>query len=153
MTHVLETPISWIAAPAALQQTLVELLDLALQGKQAHWNVEGPLFKPVHEGLDELVDQWRDWYDDVAERLAALGESPDGRPQTIARTSTVEPLPAGRLTDRVVLALVEARVAAVAAAVATRAAAISDDLASQDLLVEILRGLDEQRWMLKAQLG
>ena len=39
----------------ALQATLVELIDLSLQAKQAHWNVVGPAFKPVHEFLDELT--------------------------------------------------------------------------------------------------
>ena len=34
-----------------LQAMLVELIDLALLGKQLHWNVTGPLFRPLHEQL------------------------------------------------------------------------------------------------------
>jgi hypothetical protein len=33
---------------AELQSMLVELIDLALIGKQAHWNVEGPHFRSLH---------------------------------------------------------------------------------------------------------
>ncbi len=43
----------------ALQATLVDMIDLSLLGKQAHWNVVGPLFKTVHEHLDEVVDTAR----------------------------------------------------------------------------------------------
>ena len=31
-----------------LQAMLVELVDLSLLGKQLHWNVAGPLFRPLH---------------------------------------------------------------------------------------------------------
>jgi starvation-inducible DNA-binding protein len=31
-----------------LQATLAELLDLALVGKQLHWSVTGPHFRPLH---------------------------------------------------------------------------------------------------------
>ena len=53
---------------AELQSMLVELIDLALIGKQVHWNVEGPHFRSLHLELDELVDAWRALGDDVAER-------------------------------------------------------------------------------------
>ncbi len=62
-----------------LQAMLVELIDLALFGKQLHWNVTGPLFRPLHEQLDELVDSWRELSDIVAERAVALGYAPDGQ--------------------------------------------------------------------------
>ncbi|MGH3266249.1 MAG: hypothetical protein ACRDNS_30130, partial [Trebonia sp.] len=42
-----------------LQGMLVDLVDLALIGKHAHWNVEGRHFRSVHHELDELVDAWR----------------------------------------------------------------------------------------------
>src|SRR5688500_11563210 len=53
------------AVTADLQPLLVELIDLSLTGKQAHWNVTGPQFLPTHRQLDELVDDVRTWTDDV----------------------------------------------------------------------------------------
>jgi len=58
---------------SALQRTLVDLIDLALIGKQAHWNVEGRQFRSLHLELDDLVDSWRTFADRVAERAVAIG--------------------------------------------------------------------------------
>jgi starvation-inducible DNA-binding protein len=74
-----------------LQATLHELTDLSLIGKQLHGAVVGPLFRPLHLQLDELVDTWRELSDTVA--------------------------------------------------------------VSQDVLIEVVRKLEEQQWMLRAQLG
>jgi len=135
-----------------LQETLVELIDLSLQAKQAHWNVVGPTFKPLHEFLDELTDQYREWYDLVAERLTAIGISPDGRITTVSAATPLAQLPAGQLEAGAVIAAFDERVTLVAGRVRDRAEAIGDgDLATQDLLIEILRGIEKQRWMIRAQ--
>ncbi|MFD4251978.1 Dps family protein, partial [Amycolatopsis thermoflava] len=84
----------------ALQRTLTDLIDLGLLAKQAHWNVTGPHFRAVHLHLDELAATTREHADSVAERLAALGVSPDGRASTVAAESTLPGLPAGPLADR-----------------------------------------------------
>jgi DNA-binding ferritin-like protein len=86
-----------------LQDELVELVDLTLIGKQLHWNVVGPLFPPVHLYLDELVDEWRELADAVAERATALGFFPDGQCGTIAQKTEFKPLPEGALSDRQVI--------------------------------------------------
>src|ERR1700734_1225501 len=70
-----------------LQATLVELTDLALVGKQLHWSVVGPLFRPLHQQLDERVDSWRELADVIAERAAAIGYWPDGQAATVAAGS------------------------------------------------------------------
>ena len=141
-------------ATPMLQATLVELIDLSLQGKHAHWNVVGPTFKPVHEFLDELVDEYREWYDMVAERMTAIGAAPDGRVATLAETTRLEALPAAAIAERSVLVAFDERVSTVAADVRDRAAQIGDsDMATQDLLIEILRGLEKQRWMIRAHLA
>lgn len=135
----------------ALQATLVELIDLSLQAKQAHWNVVGPTFKPVHEFLDELTAEYRDWYDVVAERLTAIGESPDGRSATVAGATPLPALPAGSIGDQAALVAFDERVTLVAANVRRRADELGEaDLATQDVFIEILRGLEKQRWMLRA---
>jgi starvation-inducible DNA-binding protein len=39
-----------------LQRVLVDLIELHLQGKQAHWNIVGTNFRDVHLQLDEIVE-------------------------------------------------------------------------------------------------
>ena len=69
-THlpVLDEPHEREAVGHELETTLHELVDLSLIGKQLHWAVVGPLFRPLHLHLDELVDSWRELSDAVAER-------------------------------------------------------------------------------------
>ena len=70
---------------AALQASLVDLVDLSLVAKQAHWNLVGRQFHDVHLHLDELVATARDYSDKVAERMSAIGVPPDGRARTVTR--------------------------------------------------------------------
>jgi hypothetical protein len=55
-----------------LQRILVDLVELHLQGKQAHWNVVGTNFRDLHLQLDELVDFAREGSDTIADRMRAL---------------------------------------------------------------------------------
>ena len=136
-----------------LQATLVELVDLSLIGKQLHWNIFGRPFKPLHEHLDELVDSWRELSDTVAERAVALGFVPDGQAATISGGSEISTVDVGRLdTDMALHELVE-RVADVAERIRGRMDRLGElDLASQDVLIETVRELEKQLWMLRASL-
>ena len=136
-----------------LQATLVELVDLSLLGKQLHWSVIGALFKPLHEHLDELVDSWRELSDTVAERAVALGFFPDGQAAAVSSGSEIPPVERGALaTDVVVRDLVQ-RLAAVTERIRGRMDRLGElDLASQDVLIEVIRELEKQQWMLRVQV-
>jgi starvation-inducible DNA-binding protein len=137
-----------------LQTVLVELVDLSLIGKQLHWAVSGPLFRSLHLQLDELVDAWRELADTVAERAVALGAVPDGQAQAVAAASQLEPVPQGPIADHVVVRELTRRLADVSERVRSRLDAIGEaDLASQDVLIEVVRELEKQQWMLRVQLG
>jgi starvation-inducible DNA-binding protein len=77
-----------------LQKVLVDLLELQMQGKQAHWNVVGKNFRDLHLQLDEIVDAARAFSDDVAERMRALYVTPDARAATVAHQSSLPAFPA-----------------------------------------------------------
>src|SRR5277367_2142246 len=74
-----------------LQLILVDLIELHLQGKQAHWNVVGTNFRDLHLQLDELVDFAREASDTIAERMRALDAVPDGRSDTVVATTSQFP--------------------------------------------------------------
>jgi starvation-inducible DNA-binding protein len=137
----------------ALQDSLVELIDLALQAKQYHWNVVGPHFRAVHLQLDEITDAVRLNYDDVAERLAALGVAPDGRTSTVARTTPLPEAGDGWQRDVDTAEAMAERLGIVAGRLRERAAAVGDgDLITQGIFLEIGAGLEKQAWMLRAQI-
>ena len=137
-----------------LQIVLVELVDLSLIGKQLHWAVSGPLFRPLHLQLDELVDSWRELADTVAERAVALGFVPDGQAQAVAATTKLEPVARGPIEDHVVVRELTHRLADVSERIREQMNRLGEaDLASQDVLIEVVRELEKQQWMLRVQLG
>ena len=137
-----------------LQAMLVELIDLALFGKQLHWNVTGPLFRPLHEQLDELVDSWRELSDVVAERAVALGYAPDGQAGAVAANTELKPIARGALEDHVVIRELSERMNDVADRARERMDRLGEiDAASQDVIIEVVRELEKQLWMVRVQFG
>jgi starvation-inducible DNA-binding protein len=137
-----------------LQAALVELVDLSLIGKQLHWAVSGPLFTSLHLQLDELVDSWRELADTVAERAVALGYVPDGQAQSVAATTQLKPVAQGAIEDHIVVRELTHRIADVSERVRNQMNRVGEaDLASQDVLIEVVRVLEKQQWMLRVQLG
>src|SRR3954468_24835078 len=91
---------------AVLQDSLIDLIDLHLAAKQAHWNLTGRNFRSIHLQLDEVVGLARDHADTVAERAVAIGVNPDGRARTVADTTKVHQLDRGYLQDDKVVAAI-----------------------------------------------
>ena len=150
----LEVPHEREGVGQELQATLHDLVDLSLIGKQLHWAVVGPLFRPLHLQLDELVESWHELSDTVAERAVALGFIPDGQARAVAAGSQLAPVARESLEDHVVVRDLTHRVAEVSERARNRMNRIGDvDLASQDILIEVVRELEKQQWMLRAQLG
>ncbi|WP_449350454.1 Dps family protein [Streptomyces shaanxiensis] len=136
----------------ALQSTLVDLVGLSLIGKQAHWNLVGPRFRSIHLQLDEVVTAARDFSDTVAERAAALGLPPDGRPETIASAFTLPGPKDGWVRDtEVVGVMVESLEAAITRLRERIEATEKADPVTQDLLIAITAELEKQRWMFDAE--
>ena len=137
-----------------LQATLRELVDLSLIGKQLHWAVVGPHFRALHLQLDELVDSWRELADTVAERAVSLGFVPDAQARAVAAGSQLAAVAPTALDDHLVVRELTHRIADVSEQVRDRMNRLGDaDLASQDVLIEVVRTLEKQQWMLRAQLG
>ncbi|PXY31235.1 DNA starvation/stationary phase protection protein Dps [Prauserella muralis] len=136
----------------ALQATLVDLIDLSLIAKQAHWNVVGSHFRSVHLQLDELVSAARGFTDDVAERANAIGVSPNGKAKTVADTSGLPEYPDNWQADTATIAAIVDILARVIERIRARIDETDkSDLVTQDLLIEIAAELEKQHWMWQAQ--
>jgi starvation-inducible DNA-binding protein len=150
--------VSPFRAPASLfddlQRVLVDLVELQLQGKQAHWNVVGTNFRDLHLQLDGIVDAARDASDTIAERMRALDAVPDGRSDTVVSTTTVPAMPPGLLSVTDMVDMITKRIYAVVGTIRT----VHDDVdaadpSTADLLHGIIDALEKEAWLLKSEIA
>lgn len=135
-----------------LNERLADCLDLAMQAKQAHWNVKGPHFIALHELFDDVADMLRDHSDTIAERATALGGVAEGTVQSIAGRSK---LPAYPLTLRSGIDHVAALATSLAAFGKSVRAAIetaekAGDAGTADLFTGVSRDVDQKLWFVEA---
>ncbi|MCF6473531.1 DNA starvation/stationary phase protection protein [Nonomuraea sp. MG754425] len=136
----------------ALQGALVDLIDLSLVAKQAHWNLIGAHFRPIHLQLDEVVALARAHMDTIAERAVALGANPDGRAATVARSTKLQQPEGGWMEDGKVLATITDTLDGISKRMYERIRATEQpDPVSQDLLIAVAQDIDKQHWMFQAQ--
>ena len=134
-----------------LQHSLIELIDLGLHAKQAHWNVVGPNFGPLHAQFDQIGDMARLTADAVANRLAALEVSPDGTLVAVVE-SPLEPFPLGWLSGPRAVEAMLVRLEHMARMNRTRISELRGiDPVAETILVELAGELDKAAWMLRVQ--
>lgn len=135
-----------------LQESLADFVDLSLTAKQWHWNVVGRNFREAHLHLDELVDLARQYTDEVAERAATLGVSPDGRAETVAKSSGLPTTDEGwQQVDDVNAAVVETLAQLITRMRERIAVTGEPDPVTQDLLIAQTAKLEEAHWMWQAK--
>jgi starvation-inducible DNA-binding protein len=136
----------------SLQRVLVDLIELHLQGKQAHWNVVGTNFRDLHLQLDELVDFAREASDTVAERMRALDTWPDGRSDTVVASTSVPEFPAYAQSSADVVDLITARVYATVDTIRSVHDAVdNEDPTTADILHQLIDGLEKLAWLIKSE--
>ncbi|CAN5118286.1 DNA starvation/stationary phase protection protein Dps [soil metagenome] len=137
-----------------LTPVVIDLTALAVDGKQAHWHVRGANFQSVHELLDEVVEHAHDYADLAAERVVALGLPLDVRIKTVAAKTTTPELVAGFQTSNVIIAEIIAEIDATLETVRTAVNELATlDAVSQDVVIEIARALEKDRWFLFAHIS
>jgi starvation-inducible DNA-binding protein len=128
---------------------------LQTQTKQAHWNVKGPHFIALHELFDKVNDDVEGYVDLIAERAVQLGGIALGTVRSVAQRSTLAEYPLKTANGRQHVDALSSALAAfgkvVRAAVADSDRAVDDD--TNDIFIEISRGVDKWLWMVEAHLG
>lgn len=137
-----------------LSVQLANALDLQLQAKQAHWNVKGPHFMPLHELFDKVAAAAAGFVDDLAERCVQLGGTALGSASIIARKTELSPYPENIVDGRDHAQAMAQAVATVALGVraAIDEAAKAGDADTADLFTEISRATDKLLWFVEAHL-
>ncbi|PSL38560.1 starvation-inducible DNA-binding protein [Labedella gwakjiensis] len=136
----------------SMQAVLVDLIELHLQGKQAHWNIVGKNFRDLHLQLDEIIDAAREFSDEVAERLRALHAVPDGRSDTVSATTTLPEFPHGEIDTTEAVDLVVQRIEATVGTMREVHDTVDEaDPTSADILHGIIEKLEQYAWMVGAE--
>jgi starvation-inducible DNA-binding protein len=133
---------------------LADAIDLQTQTKQAHWNVKGPDFIALHKLFDEVNDDVEEYVDLIAERAVQLGGVADGTARSVAKRSTLPEYPLKGGTGRQHVEALSTALASFGKAVRTAIAESDrlDDADTNDIFVEISRGVDKWLWMVEAHL-
>ncbi|CAN5184468.1 DNA starvation/stationary phase protection protein [soil metagenome] len=136
-----------------LQKQLSTYNDLHLTLKHVHWNVVGPNFIGVHEMIDPQVELVRGYADETAERIAALGASPQGTPGAILKDRTWDDYSVGRDAVLAHLAAVNLVYNGVVEDTRKGIETLEElDPVSQDMLIGHSAELEKFQWFVRAHL-
>ena len=137
----------------ALQLRLHALNDLHLTLKHAHWNVVGPTFISVHEMLDPQVNLVRGFVDELAERMATMGVSPNGLPGDLVAKRTWEDYSVDRADTQAHLSALDEVYNGVIEDHRAAIAKVGDvDPITEDLLIGQTAELEKFQWFIRSHL-
>lgn len=150
---ILESTTDAMTASHVLTPMVLGLQALAVNGKQAHWNVRGENFVAIHELLDTIVGNAQTSADQAAERIVALGLPVDARVCTVAAgTSTRVAAGFSQWDDSVRDLVADIDVVISATRVAIEALD-GVDLPSQDVAIAVMQTLEKDRWFLSVHVA
>ncbi len=135
-----------------LNANLASLIDLSMDSKQCHWNLQGTGFIGVHQLLDDTYERLTEAYDSLAERIVILGGKANGISQRVVEDSILETYPTDitevaqhvrELTNRYKQVAAELRKA-------IDAAGDAGDEDTADLFTEFSRIVEKDAWFIGA---
>jgi starvation-inducible DNA-binding protein len=137
----------------ALQQLTVDLLALHNIYREAHWDLTGPLYVPLHEYFQQQADFYLQQADLFAERVLHLGAYVDGRFSRIASRTKLAELPEGYLTDDHAIKLLLDRVTVLQKEIYESIGETEQsDPPTGNKLQDLAYSVDKNLWQLRAHL-
>lgn len=135
-----------------LNLNLANMTSLVLAYKQAHWNLQGPGFAQLHELFDRFANQTREYADLVAERAVTLHGTAHGTIEGAVKETTLQAFPLEEHREEPLLSALVERALAAIKEIRKGIEDSEGDLPTQDIYIEIARGLEKQEWMLRSHL-
>lgn len=138
----------------SLSRILASTYQLIVKSHLYHWNVVGPLFKPLHELTEEHYEALFKAADIIAERIRALGYL---APANVGQAAKFSPS-ASQVKNLTAHGMVEDLIHEHESAVkemrkAAEKAGDADDLVTEDMLTARLTFHEKALWMLRATVA
>lgn len=137
-----------------LNLSLASTSDLYAQLKQAHWNVKGPQFIALHKLFDEIAEQVEEQVDIIAERITSLGGTALGTLQQATQNTQLRIYPVNIFTAQEHIEHLAHNFAILGELSRTNIDQCEelDDMASNDLYIDLVRMLDKNLWFIEAHV-
>ncbi|MEB2493932.1 DNA starvation/stationary phase protection protein [Peribacillus frigoritolerans] len=118
-----------------------------------HWFVNGPHFFELHQKLEELYKEVTSNYDELAERLLAIGEKPVATLKEYLELTTIEEATGNENTEDMVQSVISDFEKLSEEFLEIIEVAEQEDPVTADMLTSMKKSLNKHAWMLRAYLG
>ncbi|AZV59405.1 Dps family protein [Peribacillus frigoritolerans] len=118
-----------------------------------HWFVNGPDFFELHQKLEELYNEVTTNYDELAERLLAIGEKPVATLKEYLELTTIEEATGNENTEDMVQSVISDFEKLSEEFLEIIEVAEQEDPVTADMLTGMKKSLNKHAWMLRAYLG
>ncbi|MFS0766147.1 Dps family protein [Peribacillus phoenicis] len=118
-----------------------------------HWFVNGPHFFELHQKLEELYKEVTSNYDELAERLLAIGEKPVATLKEYMELTTIEEATGKENTEDMVQSVISDFEKLSEEFLEIIEVAEQEDPVTADMLTGMKKSLNKHAWMLRAYLG
>lgn len=118
-----------------------------------HWFVNGPHFFELHQKLEELYKEVTSNYDELAERLLAIGEKPVATLKEYMELTTIEEATGNENTEDMVQSVISDFEKLSEEFLEIIEVAEQEDPVTADMLTGMKKSLNKHAWMLRAYLG
>ncbi len=116
-----------------------------------HWNVEGPDFFELHEEFEKDYEQVKKRIDMIAERIRVFGQSPSMSLQEIVKNTTIKESKGHETSrDMVKDILIDFGRIHDTMLEAVESAIQLGDVATEQLITDMIRDLEKRHWMYTA---
>ena len=134
-----------------LSRLLADTYTLYLKTQGFHWNVSGPLFRPLHLMFEEQYAELGEGIDEIAERIRTMGAIAPGSYRELARLTAVADEEGAPEAMEMVSRLIAGHEIVLRTAIAVVHVAEEDgDPALLDLATRRIAVHEKTLWMLRA---
>lgn len=136
-----------------LKQIQADSLVFFMKTHNYHWNVKGRDFPQVHKATEEIYNIFADVFDDVAERILQLNQTPLVTIEEVAKVAKIKEEKSTSFKSEEVLKGVLADYEYFIKLFQNLSKESEGDAATQDYANSQIAHLEKAIWMLKSQLA